>query len=137
MVSKLSSYDLGYIAGDLSIFPEAIDSYETLYFAKNNSETVLTQALNYGSDLIIAEDATAFPDKGVLRINLEDKYATFPEYVYYERKTNQVCCIKFIVLILLKKNMRMMHSLSLQIWQKSVQESSRQVRSTISLSACR
>jgi PKD repeat protein len=89
MVSKLSSYDLGYIAGDLSIFPEAIDSYETLYFAKNNSETVLTQALNYGSDLIIAEDATAFPDKGVLRINLEDKYATFPEYVYYERKTNQ------------------------------------------------
>lgn len=89
MVSKLSSYDLGYIAGDLSLFPEAIDNYDSLYFAKNNSETTLTQALNYGSDLIIVEDATAFPDKGILRINLEDKYATFPEYVYYEGKTNQ------------------------------------------------
>jgi PKD repeat protein len=89
MVSKLSSYDLGYIAGDLSVFPEAIDNYETLYFAVNNSETVLTQALNYGSDLIIVEDATNFPDKGILRVNLQDKYATFPEYVYYEKRTNQ------------------------------------------------
>jgi PKD repeat protein len=89
MVSKLSSYDLGYISGDLSIFPEAIDNYETLYFTKNNSETVLTQAVNYGSDLIIVEDATNFPDKGVLRINLQEKYATFPEYIYYEKRTNQ------------------------------------------------
>ena len=84
MVSKLSSYDLGYISGDLSIFPEAIDNYETLYFTKNNSETVLTQAVNYGSDLIIVEDATNFPDKGVLRINLQEKYATFPEYIYLQ-----------------------------------------------------
>lgn len=89
MVSKLSSYDLGYITGDLSIFPQAVDNYDTLYFTKNNSETVLTQALNYGSDLIIVNDAAAFPDKGILRINLQDKYATFPEYVYYEKRTNQ------------------------------------------------
>jgi len=86
MVSKLSSYDLGYLAGDLSVFPEAIDNYDTLYFAKNNSETNLTQALSYGSDLIIVENAENFPDKGVLRINLQEKYATFPEYVYYEKK---------------------------------------------------
>jgi PKD repeat protein len=89
MVSKLSSYDLGYLAGDLSVFPEAIDNYDTLYFAKNNSETNLTQALNYGSDLIIVENAENFSDKGVLRINLPEKYATFPEYVYYEKRTNQ------------------------------------------------
>jgi len=89
MVSKLSSYDLGYIAGDLSVFPEAIDNYDTLYFATNNSETVLTQALNYGSDLIIVDNAENFPEKGILRINLQDKYATFPEYVYYEKRTNQ------------------------------------------------
>jgi len=89
MVSKLSSYDTGYIAGDLSVFPEAIDSYDTLYFARNNCETNLTQALNYGSDLIIVDDATKFPDSGILRINLIEKYATFPEYIYYEKRTNQ------------------------------------------------
>ena len=89
MVNKLSSYDAGYIAGDLSVFPEAIDSYDTLYFAKNNSETILSQALNYGSDLIIVDDATSFPESGILRINLEDKYATFPEYIFYQKRTSQ------------------------------------------------
>lgn len=89
MVSKLSSYDAGYITGDLSVFPEAIDSYDTLYFARNNCESNLNQALNYGSDLIIVDDATKFPDSGILRINLLDKYATFPEYIYYEKRTSQ------------------------------------------------
>jgi PKD repeat protein len=89
MVSKLSSYDIGYTTGDLSIFPQAIDGYDTLYSAKNNSETVLTQALNYGANLIIVESTENFPDKGLIRINLQDKYATPPEYVYYENKTNQ------------------------------------------------
>jgi len=89
MVSKISSYDLGYVAGDLSLFPEAIDTYDSLYFAKNNSEALLTQSLSFGSDLIVVEDATNFPEKGILRINLVDKYATFPEYVYYDKRTNQ------------------------------------------------
>lgn len=87
MAVKISSYDFGYLAGDLSVFPEAIDNYDTLYFAKNNSETKLVQSLVYGSDKIIVDSTQSFPDRGLIRINLTDKFAAVPEYIYYDEKT--------------------------------------------------
>jgi len=88
MVTKISSYDGGYLPGDLSVFPAAIDSYETLYFAKNNSETFLLQSCVYGSNSIIVNSTESFPEKGILRITLEDKFAAVPEFVYYDAKTD-------------------------------------------------
>lgn len=88
MAVKISSYDFGYVAGDLSVFPEAIDTYDTLYYAKNNSETKLVQSLVYGSDRLIVEDTSNFPDRGLIRINLIDKFAAVPEYIYYDEKTD-------------------------------------------------
>ncbi len=87
MATKISSYDFGYLAGDLSVFPEAIDTYDTLYYAKNNSETKLVQSLVYGSNKIIVESTENFPDRGLIRINLLDKFAAVPEYIYYDEKT--------------------------------------------------
>ena len=81
MTVKISSYDFGYLAGDLSVFPEAIDNYDTLYFAKNNSETKLTV------DDLFAEDWMVFHGKSLKEV-LDDldagktirRKSWYPEY---------------------------------------------------------
>lgn len=85
--AKLTSYDAGYQTGDLSLFPLAIDSYNNLYEAKNLAQARLTQSLNYGSQIIIVDDTTAFPEKGILRLHLADKPDFPAEMVYYYKKT--------------------------------------------------
>lgn len=87
MASKLTSYDIGYISGDLSLFPEAIDSYENLYEAKNLAVTSLSQTLGFNGKIIVVEDTAAFPDKGILRISLPNYKGLTTELVYYETKT--------------------------------------------------
>lgn len=84
---KLTSYDAGYLSGDLSLYPQAIDSYSNLYEAKNLSKTVLTQSLNYGGQIIVVEDTSAFPDQGILRIHVPDKKNFTSELIYYYKKT--------------------------------------------------
>lgn len=88
MATKISSYDFEYIPGDLSLFPEAIDNYESLYFATNNAETTLSQSLLYGSNIIIVNDTKNFPEKGLIRVNLQEKFAAEQEYIYYDEKTD-------------------------------------------------
>lgn len=82
MADKISSLDIGYVTGQLSIFPEAIDTRETLYEAKNNSISKLAQSLGYIGKFIVLVDANSFSDSGIVRI---DK-----ELIFYGSKTGNI-----------------------------------------------
>ena len=69
MVTRISTLDTGYLIGNLSAFPIAIDDKESLYEVKNNAESKLTQSLSYNGKYIIVENNDAFPNKGCLRIH--------------------------------------------------------------------
>lgn len=82
MADRISSLDIGYQIGDLSVFPIAIDDREILYEAKNNAESKLTQSLSFVGKFIVVDDASAFPDKGLVRID--------EELIYYDQKTGNI-----------------------------------------------
>src|SRR3990172_6406529 len=67
-IQRLSSLNSGYTTGDLSIYPEAVDSIDTLYEVKNNAITPLKQSLTFLSKTIVVESTDGFPSKGILRI---------------------------------------------------------------------
>ncbi len=77
-IDRLSSLDEGYEDGDLSVFPEGIDTAETLYAVTNNAETTLTKTLSFSGDFLMVEDTSSFPEKGLIRIN--------KELIYYDGK---------------------------------------------------
>ena len=85
MVERVSSLDAGYITGSLSLFPDAIDDKESLYEAKNNAETKLRTGLSYTAKLVIVEDTSTFPNKGLIRIGTEGSGNY--ELIYYDTKT--------------------------------------------------
>ena len=58
-LQKISSYDSFYQTGYLSDFPLKTDSYQTLYEARNLSESTLKSAVNFGSTSIVVEDGIA------------------------------------------------------------------------------
>jgi len=87
-IQRLSSLDAGYATGDLSIYPVAMDSTDTLYEVRNNAETILKQSLTFLSKTIIVEDTAAFPPKGILRIGPTSGSAGNFELVYYQEKTS-------------------------------------------------
>jgi PKD repeat protein len=106
MSDRVSSLDPGYQIGDLSIFPHAVDTKDTLYEARNNAETVLQQTLPFNGKYIVVDDARSFPPRGLLRvgplrgvIDLQ-KGTHFPstvpgtqgdaELVYYGERTDTV-----------------------------------------------
>lgn len=89
-VSKISSYDAGYITGDLSVFPQAIDSRYQLYEAKNNAETTLKQSLTYAGSYVVVDNNDAFPSSGILRIGPPAGKAGASEMIYYETKTEGI-----------------------------------------------
>lgn len=84
-VDRLSATDAGYKDGDLSIFPQAIDSPYILYTASNNSSTQLKQTLAYNGQVVVVDDATSFPSSGQIRVgsNLGDGVY---ELIYYDKK---------------------------------------------------
>jgi PKD repeat protein len=86
-IDKISSYDAGYLVGDLSVFPNAIDSFSTLYEARNESRTKLKAAISYTASTIVVEDTSSFPDKGILRLYLQNAAGFDTEFVYYDQKT--------------------------------------------------
>lgn len=88
VIEKLTSYDTGYQIGDLSLFQQAIDSWEQLYEAKNLSQTKLSQYLSYAGNIIIVEDTSSFPDKGILKLSLPNYSGLNSELVYYNSKTS-------------------------------------------------
>jgi PKD repeat protein len=85
MVERVSSLDDGYATGDLSVFPEAIDDKESLYEVKNNAETRLRTGLSYTGKIILVEDASSFPNKGLIRVGVEGSGNY--ELIYYDSKT--------------------------------------------------
>ena len=87
MADRISSLDSGYEVGDLSLFPEGLDDTISLYEATNNSSIVLKQSLTYSGKIIIVEDTSGFPDKGILRIGPEPGESGEFEMIYYEKKT--------------------------------------------------
>jgi PKD repeat protein len=82
MIDRISSLDSSYQDGDLSIFPQAIDSFYQLYKATNNGETVLAHSMAYNSPFIVVEDTSKFPDTGLVKID--------DELIYYDTKTSTV-----------------------------------------------
>lgn len=68
MVDRISASDDGYTTGMLSVFPEAIDDKNTLYEVANNATTLLKQTLSYNSKVVIVEDTSGFPDRGIIRV---------------------------------------------------------------------
>ena len=78
MADRISTLDIGYENGDLSVYPEAIDDKDTLYEVKNNAETKLTQALPSGGKFVVVTDTSKFPDKGLIRVG--------DELIYYAEK---------------------------------------------------
>lgn len=80
MVDRISSLDLSYKTGDLSLFPEAKDTRSELYEVKNNAETFLTHSLSYAGQFLLVDDTSSFPDKGLILVGTE--------IVYYDEKTS-------------------------------------------------
>lgn len=87
MADRISSLDFGYTTGDLSIFPEALDSRELLYIASNNSKTPLVQTLTYNGKVVIVGDTTGFPDSGIIRVGCDTGVTGKFELISYGKKT--------------------------------------------------
>ena len=85
---RLSSLDQNYTTGSLSNFPTNLDTKDSLYEVKNNAETKLRTSLSYNGKLIIVEDATMFPEKGLLRIGPPAGKSGAAELIYYNLRTN-------------------------------------------------
>lgn len=90
MVERISSLDRGYITGDLSVYPEALDDYENLYQPTNNAETTLRQTLTYNAKNVIVEDTSAFAETGIIRVGPPAGESGTAELIYYGKKTNMV-----------------------------------------------
>jgi PKD repeat protein len=90
VASRISSLDTSYQSGDLSVFPQAIDDMDTLYTAKNNSETVLSQSLTYNGKYIIVEDGSSFAETGLVRIGPPAGQPGTHELIYYGNKNGNV-----------------------------------------------
>jgi len=90
MATKISSKDVGYVTGQLSLFPFAIDDNTQLYEATNNSVTTLKQSLSYNGKYVIVEDNSGFPENGLLRIGAETGKPGSAELVYYGNKSTGV-----------------------------------------------
>ncbi len=79
---KISSTDETYRHGNLSIFPQMVDSKATLFDARNSAEATLRHSITPSSKYIIVDNASAFPDNGILRITDGNAW----ESIYYHRK---------------------------------------------------
>jgi hypothetical protein len=90
MASKVSSQDLGYESGQLSLYPVVLDDKEQLYVASNNSVTTLKQSLSYNGKYVIVEDNSGFPDTGILRVGPPPGKPGSAEMVYYGNKSSGV-----------------------------------------------
>lgn len=78
---KVSSSDRGYQIGDLSIYPENLDTYSTLFATINNGVTNLVGPLGFSGDIISVADASKFPESGLIVID--------QEVIFYNRRTSK------------------------------------------------
>jgi hypothetical protein len=68
MANRITTLDPGYVAGDLSVFPQARDDFVTLYEARNNAQTVLAQGAAYNATYFVVDDTSLFPPQGLLKL---------------------------------------------------------------------
>jgi PKD repeat protein len=79
--------DKGYLAGDLSLFPDARDDKDSLYTVANNAETTLRTGLAYNGKKIIVESTATFPNSGLVRVGPRTGSGD-AELIYYASKTD-------------------------------------------------
>lgn len=84
-LSTLKNNGVDYKTGDLSLFPNMIDDFDSLYTATNNATTISTQTLTYNGKSLIVSDTSTFPDSGLLRLGTAGVDANF-ELIYYANK---------------------------------------------------
>lgn len=89
-ITRIASTDVGYVTGQLSLYPETKDNSFVLYQASNNTITTLKQSMTYGSQYIVVDDNSKFPDKGLLRIGSPPGQTGPGEIVYYDNKANGI-----------------------------------------------
>lgn len=88
MVERISSLDPAYRSGDLSIFPQALDSQDQLYVASNNSKTQLVQTLTYNGKVVNVQDTSGFPATGIIRVGPDIGVDGDFELIAYGMKTS-------------------------------------------------
>ncbi len=88
MADRISSLSDGYSTGMLSVFPEALDDFESLYKATNNAIVPLKQSLTFNGNRIIVEDTSGFPPNGIVRVGPEFGVHGEYELIYYGNKTS-------------------------------------------------
>lgn len=74
--------------GFLSVFPKAKDTPFNLHYATNKAQDSLRQTLPVNSKYIILNDASSFPESGIIKITgqASDSLLTTNEVVFYGRK---------------------------------------------------
>lgn len=87
---RISSSDAGYLTGDLSLFPDALDDRDSLYEVRNNAETKLRSGLSFNAKQVVVESADGFPDKGLVRVGPPPGVAGDAELIYYGSRTSTV-----------------------------------------------
>lgn len=87
---RISSSDAGYVAGDLSLFPDALDDKDSLYEVRNNAETRLRSGLAFNAKQLVVESTEGFPDKGLVRVGPPAGSSGEAELIYYGLKTGSV-----------------------------------------------
>jgi PKD repeat protein len=87
MAQRISSLSDGYTTGMLSLFPEALDDFDSLYRASNNSKVSLKQSLTFTANRIIVEDTSMFPNSGIVRVGPDAGVSSEYEMIYYGSKT--------------------------------------------------
>lgn len=87
MAERISSLSDGYSTGMLSVFPEALDDFDSLYRATNNTKVPLKQSLTFTANRIILEDTSMFPPSGIVRVGPDAGVPSEYEMIYYGKKT--------------------------------------------------
>lgn len=86
-MAKVSSLTDGYIAGQISVFPEVLDDFDSLYQATNNTKVPLKQSLTFNGARVIVESTKDFPPSGILRVGPDVGEVGDYEMIYYQSKT--------------------------------------------------
>jgi PKD repeat protein len=85
-MSRISSLDPGYVAGMLSVFPQALDNTSVLYHPTNNASTTLKQSVAYNAKYFVVNDTSSFPSDGLIRVGPLNGPG-MAELIYYSNKT--------------------------------------------------
>lgn len=77
-----------FTPGTLSVFPTQRDSTANLHFAVNKAQDTLRQTLAVNGKYVVLNDATKFPDSGIIKItpSTSDNLLDHFEVIYYGKK---------------------------------------------------